>query len=311
MKKNIVAFFGTTFVVVFLAHAVTFIPSHDHLASMNFVTALNPMESDLVEISENSGGVFNEGFSTNPDALPDSVKTFWSSTLMLFGTFEDDVSFGSGFVVGKKPVSNGTILTVLTSFHVVEKYCNQKGECPDLFVLNDIGFNKNSKRFFRAGPNVLRIHGVTLLKSSRTPDLALLAVLVQVEEADKISVLSSMGEAKVGHRIFAIGFPDLSVRKSSNIDSQHLIVKRWSSGEIQDINRQTQYGNLLIHSADFLPGESGSPLLDADGKVLGVNFQLLDAREDFDYHGGGCGTANTSRAALSAAQVVDFLKIIQ
>lgn len=307
------------FAVFGLSGGVSFLKSRNVLISAaadNFSQSTAALNPALPQFSEKKS-VLEEGFSVADNELPPALLNAWNSSLMFFHADGNSYNIGSSFIIEKKAISpTETTIFLLTNYHVVEKACaGLNSICPNLYALNNIGFNTESVLFFRSGEGFFRINGVYLVKFSKNPDLAILALTVPAELAQNLGVMdmAKSRDPAVGEAVFNIGYPMLLKRTSSTkkeLERPHLIVKRWSSGVVEKVFSTKEYGNLLAHSADSLPGSSGSVLASSDGSVVGINFQIFDARSDFDYAGGGCGTPGATRAAITASEIRKFIGII-
>ena len=124
-----------------------------------------------------------------------------------------------------------------------------------------------------------------LVAADVSNDLALLKV-----DASGLTPLSLGGEANVGDATFAIGSP-------FGLD------QTLTTGIVSALNRQIQAPNgatisgVIQTDAAINPGNSGGPLLDDEGRVIGVNSQIASAG------GGNVGIG----FAVPAATVQQFL----
>jgi S1-C subfamily serine protease len=88
------------------------------------------------------------------------------------------------------------------------------------------------------------------------------------------------------------------------------VIKRWSEGVIEQTINRDDTGQLLIHTADILPGNSGSGLFNREGVVIGVNVFLFNVRKDYDYNGGGCNVPPTARASVGPSMLAPYMRVV-
>ncbi len=277
-----------------------------------YPAALNPEEQNIAV-------PLAEGFNNAKDGLPANIKPMWENSVMILGTSDDGASIGSGFFINIKSAAAGAYKGyILTNHHVIADYCDAAGNCDKLFVLHDIGLDTDTGSVFSTGSNLLRVHGAKLLKMSTTPDLALLEVDLDAVAVNflKIASVQTSNAALVGQQVYAIGFPATSRRTSSGrkpIEKQNLIIERWSEGSVEQLVSPEGLGDLVIHSADILPGNSGSALYNQSATVVGVNVLLFNPSKDFDYYGsaGGCSRgAATERASVAPSMLAPYLGLL-
>jgi S1-C subfamily serine protease len=149
-------------------------------------------------------------------------------------------STGSGFLVD----SSGDILT---NNHVIQ------------------GANRTSGVSVQFEDNVLR--SATVVGEDQNDDLAVLRVNMGGVPAVRPLVLGDSSSARVGDPTLAIGNP-------FGLD------RTLTSGIVSALQRQIQapngfsIDNVIQTDAPINPGNSGGPLLDADGRVIGINSQI-------------------------------------
>lgn len=205
--------------------------------------------------------------------LPDPLKNTSSSVLFL--TAQKDRSIkgrGTGFILCHQ---NKKYL--ITAWHVVENSCHQ-GFCSlGLEASSEWSINQN---FQLTGPreNQWSPGSLALISKSHSDDVAVLK-LPKDFEAEGCLDPASLEEEKEDQtalqkhmRIFALGFPYLVHRPRPYFTKK--IKKLYSSGFVRSI-RNSRYPKSRVISNDALPGMSGSPVLDAQGKVLGVIHRIF------------------------------------
>jgi len=133
------------------------------------------------------------------------------------------------------------------------------------FVIDDEGRIITNSHLIQGDKSVYVAHGREILRGDvinacRIMDLA----LVKVEERLPVAELGDSNSVRVGQRVYLIGNP-FGIRGSPTV----------SNGIISGIRRSVRVDHaflldLLQTDAHLNPGNSGGPLIDAEGKVIGV-----------------------------------------
>jgi len=191
------------------------------------------------------------------DAKGDLVRTVYNAASPSVASIRTGSGSGTGFLVD----SDGTIVT---NAHVV-------GDSKEVQVrFNDKG----------------DYHQGEVLSVDASTDLA--AVKVDASDAQGIRPLelANSDDAKVGDTVIAIGYP-LGLDRTA------------TSGIVSGLERQIQSPNgfsidkVIQTDAAVNPGNSGGPLLNDKGQVIGVNSQIATAA------GGGDGNVGIAFAVPS------------
>ena len=148
----------------------------------------------------------------------------------------------SGFFVNEN--------TFVTNFHVTE----------DLDVKSAVIEMKNGKTF-----SVKKI-----FKEYRSMDLA---VILTGESSDNILMLEENNEPQTGDLVYSLGNP---TDEDMNVD--HFKLTKGTIKEIQEDdwfydndNKDLHSAYGIRHTAIIRPGNSGGPLLNSDGRLIGIN----------------------------------------
>ena len=161
----------------------------------------------------------------------------------LFPQAQSTSSTGSGFLVDRRG-------DILTNYHVIE------------------GANRSTGVTVQFEDNVLR--RALVVGEDQNNDLAVLRVNMQGVPQVAPLVLGDSASVRVGDPTLAIGNP-------FGLD------RTLTSGIVSALQRQIQapngfsIDNVIQTDAPINPGNSGGPLLDADGRVIGINSQIATA----------------------------------
>ena len=154
----------------------------------------------------------------------------------------EKVSIGTGFIIDKKTSSEGYEYKVLTNCHVVDEAVNIK-----------LYFGYEDKEV-----------EATVIKTDEVVDLALIA-FTSTNDYEVLS-FAEKSEINVGDFVIAIGNP-----KSYDYFGSV------SFGIVSNAERILSGSSVIYvqHDAAINPGNSGGPLLNMEGKVIGVNAMKI------------------------------------
>ncbi len=188
------------------------------------------------------------------------VDLLEKSTVLVVGrTADGKAATGTGFFV--------TPDIVVTNRHVVEQVVEQ-----GLIVINQA----------LGGTRRAQLKAVTGSSDFGSADFALL----QVEGAQSSFVLPLTTGAAKGENVLAAGFPSFFMETDSNFqaliqgeatESPSLVL---TQGIVTVFQAGAEGVELVLHSADISPGNSGGPLVDYCGRVVGVNTFLRTNSDD-------------------------------
>ncbi len=162
---------------------------------------------------------------------------------------DNDTKNGSGLVVGYS--QSGRAL-ILTACHVVASNFFEAMEDPDiqLEVYRDIKVKIGDASTFVSA-------FVVRDRLNRANDLALVATRNPVSVKEIIKYDRS-GGVKPGQKIAAFGFPD-----SDELTQTIGVIKR-------------RQDNFLVFDAKIAPGSSGGPLVDKNGRMIGLSISTFE-----------------------------------
>jgi S1-C subfamily serine protease len=189
------------------------------------------------------------------------------ATVMIVGAGPEGIGHGTGFFVSGD--------TVLTNAHVIEK------ASPDQIFVMSRAIGRAIRASVAAqtrGPGGGHVQpGV--------PDFAILRLSEPVPGAQPLAVAT---EVEKLDEVVAAGYPSSVVRIEQGMaelrqgrlgEPPELVLTR---GSVSTIQRLPNGLIVMPHSADISPGNSGGPLVDACGRVVGMNTFVSRATEVAD-----------------------------
>ncbi len=138
-------------------------------------------------------------------------------------------------------------------------------------------------------------YGARIIAADRSRDLALL----EIQQGSLPPVALFTGAVGPGASVAALGYPgnvDLATAQSMQDYIRPLPPTR-SSGNYSDL-RRGDIGPIIVHTAAIARGHSGGPLVDACGRVIGVN-RMITRNDQGD---------SSFAFAIPVASVVAFLR---
>ena len=193
---------------------------------------------------------------------------------------------GSGFVLSEIP--EGTGYYYITNHHVVDG--GRKIQ---------VGFKHNNQVLY---------YDAKMLHSSHELDLALLRITPQESSGHRPGFLTLReGKALKGEQVAALGYPGSSDQINGQGDMLPFFETTLTQGAISKVTRGSfneTGGTLEIvqHTASVNPGNSGGPLIDYCGSVLGINTVISVWSSD------GQTPTNNTFWASSADPIAGFLR---
>jgi hypothetical protein len=187
-------------------------------------------------------------------ALADKVSDASGSVVRVIAAAETDggdveVSTGTGFAL--------TATRILTNAHVVDSIYDASG-FSDLQIVPS-----NGTRMLRA----------RIIAFDRDKDLALL----EADEGTFVPLTIYGGAFREGAKVIALGYPgNVDRLTGQNVVRPQAPVR--SEGNFSNF-RKAFGAEQLLHTANIAHGNSGGPLLDACGRVLGINTLVTDNQQ--------------------------------
>lgn len=181
--------------------------------------------------------------------------------------------YGSVSVVFQKKSGDDVYLGLITAKHV---------------VMDNVGFETKLFKTLRYDAILdtsesaypLQNYSIVQIKTSAEFDLALIIVKVSSGEAKVLPAIPITEKCSLseGDALVIIGFPAVMQRayRDQNvfISSPKVITKRWSTGQYVNERAKNEYGPLIGATADALHGNSGGPVIDSQGKLIGVQAAI-------------------------------------
>ncbi len=104
-----------------------------------------------------------------------------------------------------------------------------------------------------------------------------IAILETAEGNNTYLKLSPTDDIKTGEKVYAIGSPTSSDHRVYDFNFTEGIINNITFEEINSANMKIS-SNVIVHSASLNPGNSGGPLLNSKGEVIGINAFVKSGR---------------------------------
>ena len=173
---------------------------------------------------------------------------------------------GTGFFIGQ---NGGDPQYLVTNYHVIEDFIyvggGEQGNESRLYV----AYSRND------------IEEAYVVEYNEKMDLAVLRL---AKPTSKRKPLCIETDFRVGSQVYAVGFPKLADVAIDSTSSYSIEDATVTSGAINRIITESGTGRRLIQmDATIYGGNSGGPLVNADGNVIGVNTMGTEASENMNY----------------------------
>lgn len=206
---------------------------------------------------------------------------------------EHKIQSGSGFLIGA--ASGAT--TVITNYHVVSLSNDDKKQLSEIY---GVDFFNNNAITLKVKVVVKRDVEVeaTYVNGSEQTDFAILELSQAIYDRSPLKLGDSSGLVET-QNIYALGFPTAaSVNQDDQVyTSDDVTITNGIIGKFQQVNNI----DFVLHNVSLGHGNSGGPLVDSNGAVIGVNTMYTDVDNASNYY--------YSIAINEIAEVLDALGI--
>jgi S1-C subfamily serine protease len=274
-----------------LAHGKHLAAFHEHTESGERAAQTHAKVRELAEdldrlgarcmSATNDGGERTVAGHEPPRRVTVLVRPTWDDAQ---GKSADNGSFGSGVLVRWRLPSGGTEMRVVSNAHVLDG-----AEQADVVAADDLDTKAGKGK-------VDKTWKARVLRISDDDDLAVLR-LEDDKTAPEGGIDLRLSLPTEEEAVVAAGFPGIGSRPSFQI----------SRGTISNrsfVTSNGAFGAYLQHTAPIDPGNSGGPLFDADGRLLGLNTIKIRGRDSV---GLAIPTARVKLALERADDVRAFL----
>lgn len=211
----------------------------------------------------------------------------WNHTFMYTLTKKNAYNFtldsmGTVSVLFKKEIEDGAYIGLITAKHVVVDKDNLGGR-----IFRNMKYNT----VINLAEEIEELTDFKFMKTytSLQYDLGLLVIKVSTAEAKKMTPLKLTEKCNYGEGspLSIIGFPAVMYRHRSDqvvpIALPSIITKRISEGRYVEDYITNENGLMVATTADAMPGNSGGPVIDAQGNLMGIQAAVKYA--GLKYHG--------------------------
>jgi S1-C subfamily serine protease len=187
------------------------------------------------------------------------VRPRWSEALAML---PHDESFGSGFVVRWQEADGHVETRIVTNNHVMD----------GAFEADIVPGNTGAGH----GPDDKDRTTATLIQANPHDDIAVLRVDPKAAGEFAQGLTFRLAPAREQEQVVAAGFPGVGIRPSFQVSKGSVSNAKFGA-EAADATELSVY---VQHTAPIDPGNSGGPLLDGEGNLLGMNTFKIVGREN-------------------------------
>ncbi|QEI40709.1 hypothetical protein BMF77_01281 [Dolichospermum sp. UHCC 0315A] len=220
---------------------------------MNLSNQILKNNSAIFSVTVSTFVFFVALISVQAEKLEDAAQ----QTTVQINSEGNDSPGGSGVIIDKK----GKIYTVLTANHVVCDAIQGRKPVTCSTGINYTIHTYNGKDYPIKDRQIFQ-------KNPKDPDLAI--VTFEAQENYPVAALGNSEEIKIGAEIKVTGFPSIFGNKGK--DRTYTV----TPGTVVTFNPGAVNGYRLVYNATTFVGNSGGPVFDGNGRVIGIHG-LADA----------------------------------
>jgi S1-C subfamily serine protease len=202
------------------------------------------------------------GGKPEPRRVTVTVRPKWPPALAPFAT---GTAFGSGFVVRWRNARGDLETRIITNNHVMGGAFEADIFPGDPTLAGAASTNGDAKGW-----------SSVLIESNPYDDVAILRLEPSAQTAFPQGLTFRHAPAREQENVTATGFPGVGTRPSFQV-SRGIVSNATFGAEKADADPASSY---VQHTAAIDPGNSGGPLLDGDGQLLGMNTLKVIGREN-------------------------------
>ncbi|MDR1577319.1 MAG: serine protease [Deltaproteobacteria bacterium] len=208
-----------------------------------------------------------EQSSDDPQTIMDDIE---EATVLVLAVGKVDISTGTGFFVSEN--------LIMTNRHVVEDVLKARKNGKIMVTNKRLGHVQKAELVLVSQPDNFRDYAILKVKSPykdgspTLPPRKVLKISREAKRADRVSAWGYPG-------LLTKADPKMSELLNGNMSAAPELV--YAEGVISVIQRIEGNLPLISHTADVSHGNSGGPLIDKNGEVIGINtFIRIDEKSN-------------------------------